>query len=514
VDRTVNSSSDPFVVSSDPSSLTVGQRLGRYELLAPIERGGMGQVWVARLRGARGFHKLVAVKTLLSLRGEEERMERMLLEEARIASLIQHSNVVQTLELGEHEGTLYLVMEWVDGEPLSEVLAVAERCGGVPLLVAVNLIGQTLRGLQAAHELCDDTGALLGVVHRDVSPHNVLVSYSGTAKLVDFGIAQAVNQRAIGESASEVQGKFPYLAPEQIMGGYVDQRTDLFAVGILLYLLTTGRHPFKDHAADGVLHNIMNEDPAIRPSLIKATYSRTLEAVVMKALDKDRDRRWPSAEEMRLALERGVPQAFSLGFESQMRNFMADTVGDRAAAKRDALRRAELAADEYLLQENAALDKENAVLDAHAAPSAGSLRAILIDQEVANGEATRPSSLPSPSRKNRASRAPTLRPVPLSARRVRWPQLAAGVALMVAALVLLALGLPSAPQSTATSPGTGMVDLTPPRAAPQIAVSVTGTLKSPSALRPAVASVALAPSAQIRAAPAPNAAKRPSTVQR
>jgi len=474
-------------VSSDPPSLSVGQRLGRYVLLAPIARGGMGQVWVARLRGARGFHKLVAIKTLLCLRGEEERMERMLLEEARLASLIQHSNVVQTLELGEHEGTLYLVMEWVDGEPLSEVLAAAEHCGGVPLLVAVNLIGQTLRGLQAAHELCDDTGALLGVVHRDVSPHNVLVSYSGTAKLVDFGIAQAVNQRT-SERASEVQGKFPYMAPEQIMGDFVDQRTDLFAVGILLYLLTTGRHPFKDHAADGVLHNIVSAEPAIRPSLLKATYSRTLEAVVMKALDKDRDRRWPSAEEMRLALERGVPQAFSLGFEAQMRAFMADVVGDRAAAKRDALRRAELAADEYLLKERAALEKESGAFDAGAAPSAGSLRAILIDQEAANDETARDEAKPS-SRQNRASGAPTLRPASPNARRTRWPWLAAAVALSAAALLLLALNLPRAPASTATSPGTGMVDLSPPRAAAPLVPSASRAAPSastaPSASAPA-----------------------------
>jgi hypothetical protein len=378
----------------------------------------------------------------------------------------------------------------------------------------VNLIGQTLRGLQAAHELCDDTGTLLGVVHRDVSPHNVLVSYSGTAKLVDFGIAQAVHQRAIGERATEVQGKFPYLAPEQIMGGFVDQRTDLFAVGILLYLLTTGRHPFKDHAADGVLHDIMNEEPAIRPSLIKATYSRTLEAVVMKALDKDRDRRWPSAEEMRLALERGVPQAFSLGFESQMRGFMADMVGDRAAAKRDALRRAELAADEYLLQESVALEKESVALEANAAPSAGSLRAILIDQGAAN-DAAAPSS-----RQNRASRAPTLRPLPFTSRRVRWPWIAIGVALS-AALVLLALNLPSATQATATSAGTDMIDLTPRRAAPQSAVSGSRrTAQSPSALPPAIAlraaivSGAPASSVQIRVAPAPSAAKLSPAVQR
>lgn len=444
------SSSGQFV-SSAPSPLSTGQKLGRYELLTPIARGGMAQVWAARLRGARGFHKLVAIKTLLSVRGEEERMERLLLEEARIASLIHHSNVVQTSELGEHEGILYLVMEWVDGEPLSVVLAAAKHCGGIPLLVAVNLVGQTLRGLQAAHELCDDNGVPLGLVHRDVTPHNVLVSYSGIAKLLDFGIAQAANHGSSDRDSSQVQGKLAYMAPEQILGGAVDQRSDLFAVGILLYLLTTGRHPFKDESNVGVLDRIVNDEPAIRPSLIKPGYSRTLEAVVMKALDKACERRWPSAEEMRLALERGVPQAFSLGFEAQVRSFMADMVGDQAIAKREALRRAELAADSFA--------KESALLEVGAAPSAGSLRAILLDGDAA----------PVPGaarRKSRVSSAPTLRPPPtITARRgARWPWVAGGVALSAAALVWLALRLPSgASTAVAAPPGAGMVELTPRR---------------------------------------------------
>jgi eukaryotic-like serine/threonine-protein kinase len=439
-------------VSSDSSLLITGQKLGRYELLLPIARGGMGQVWVARLRGARGFHKLVAIKTLLCLRGEEERMERMLLEEARIASLIQHSNVAQTLELGDHEGTLYLVMEWVEGEPLTAILAAAEQQGGVPLLVAVNLIGQTLRGLQAAHELIDAAGGALGVVHRDVSPHNILVTYSGVVKVVDFGIAQMVSQQASSNDAGEVQGKFGYMAPEQIMGGTVDQRTDLFAVGVLLYLLTTGRHPYKDHAADGSLHDIVSEEPAVRPSLLKPGYSRTLEAVVMKALDKDRERRWPSAEEMRLALERGMPQAFSLGFESQLRSFMSDAVGDRASSKRDALRRAELEADLYLAE--SALPNE-----AGPASSAGSLRAILIDQACV--ESAAPSS--------RRSSAPTERPAfqaVRTKRTVRWPLAAGAIAISVSALVSLALRVPSAASGSVSSPGSGMVELGPPRAVP------------------------------------------------
>jgi len=199
-------------LNDSPTPLKAGDMLGRYELLAAVARGGMGQVWVGRLRGARGFQKLVAVKTLLAVRGDDERMERMLLEEARIASLVQHANVVQTLELGEHDGTLYLVMEWVDGDSLSYLRTCAEQRGGFPIAMAVNLVAQTLRGLQAAHELKDESGTPLGVVHRDVSPHNVLVSYSGVAKLLDFGIAKAMNQPTSATETGEIKGKFAYMA--------------------------------------------------------------------------------------------------------------------------------------------------------------------------------------------------------------------------------------------------------------------------------------------------------------
>ncbi len=427
--------------------LHTGKKLGRYELLAPVARGGMGQVWAARLRGARGFHKLVAIKTLLPGPGDAALMEQKLLDEARIAALIQHSNVAQTLELGEQDGTLYLVMEWVDGEPLSQVVASAEQAGGVPLLVAVNLVAQALRGLQAAHELSDQAGVRMGVVHRDVSPHNILVSYAGSAKLVDFGIAKTT-ARAQALPESKIEGKVGYMAPEQILGGPIDQRTDLFAMGVILYTLTTGRHPFAAADSPGTLANIVGEDPVVRPSLVKANYSRTLEAVVMKALDKERDRRWPSAEEMRLALQRGVPQAFELGFEAQLRTFMADTVGERGLRKREALRRAEVVVDAGALEPSSA----------SSASSVTSLRAISID----TGEVRRESVAP------RTSRLPTLRP--LLARSVPPPRLRRPLLVGLAAAAAMVLGLvwwraPTSAPSVASAPAAGMVELAPARSA-------------------------------------------------
>ena len=375
--------------------MRAGQTLGRYELLAPVAKGGMGQVWAGRLRGARGFQKLVAIKTLLAARADVERFERMLFEEARIASLIQHSNVVQTMELGEHHGALYLVMEWVDGDPLSYLLTASQGAGGIPLLVAVHLVAQTLRGLQAAHELRDEAGALLGVVHRDVSPHNVLVSYAGVAKLVDFGIAKAMNQASSSTTTGEIKGKFAYIAPEQILGAEVDQRADLFAVGIMLYLLTSGRHPFKNHDSAGVLHSISSEEPAASPRLVQPDYSPALEAVVMKALNKQRDQRWSSAEEMRTALEHAMPEAFALGADTRVRDFISATLGERAARKREALRRAEAAF------RGRVADSGGLAAVQGSAQSASSLRAVSVDTSA-------DKEIPAP----RLSKAPNMRPAP------------------------------------------------------------------------------------------------------
>jgi len=474
----------------DPLRLHTGQKLGRYELLAPVARGGTGQVWVARLRGARGFNKLVAIKTLLPAPGDALLMEQKLLEEVRVAALIQHSNVAQTLELGEQQGTLYLVMEWVDGEPLSNVIESAAQGGGVPLLVAVNLIGQALRGLQAAHEHCDDTGARRSVLHRDVSPDNILVSYSGIAKLVDFGIARAKRQdRTLGRD-NRVERRFGYAAPEQVTGGVVDQRSDLFAVGVTLYQLTTGRHPFQGTDSAATLRNIVSDEPAPRPSALKTNYSRTLEAVVMKALEKDRDRRWPSAEEMRLALQRGVPQAFELGFEAQLRTFMADTVGERGTRKRETIRRAEIVVDAGAGEASGGTSSS----------SVTSLRAIAVNTAGAG----RNDSVP-PTPAPRRSLMPTLRPLlshSVPPPHLRRPLLITGLA--AAALVFGALWLRASARtpSVAAAPTTDMVDLSPPRpASPRPALS-------PSAA-PA-ASAALSPSASASAGAASKKRSRPA----
>src|SRR4051812_43305523 len=271
--------------------LTAGQMLGRYELLMPIAKGGMGDVWAARLNGSRGFRKLVAIKTILrSL--EHADQEQMLFQEAVLASQIHHPNVAETLELGEHEGTLYLVMELVSGESLRFILHEAQALGGLPLSVSINLIGQICRGLAAAHDLRDKDGERVGLVHRDISPPNIMITEAGTVKIVDFGVATTSSSG--GDGAGEIKGKISYLAPEQLRGVALDARVDVFATGILLYLLTVGRHPFRAASDSSTLMRILSKEPATTPSVLVEDYPDALEQIVMRALHKDRQERFQS----------------------------------------------------------------------------------------------------------------------------------------------------------------------------------------------------------------------------
>ncbi|MCA9647064.1 MAG: serine/threonine protein kinase, partial [Myxococcales bacterium] len=165
-----------------------GQTLGRYEFLVPIAQGGMAAVWAARLHGTRGFSKTVAIKTMLPTISDDPMFEQMFLDEATIASNIRHPNVVQIQDLGEQNDILYLVMEWVDGEPLSAIRRAAAKEGGIPRNIAVRIVADACAGLHAAHELKDETGEPLGLVHRDISPQNILLTFDGQVKIVDFGV--------------------------------------------------------------------------------------------------------------------------------------------------------------------------------------------------------------------------------------------------------------------------------------------------------------------------------------
>jgi serine/threonine protein kinase len=356
-----------------------GHVLGRYELLLRVAQGGMARVWAARLHGTRGFRKLVAVKTILPGVADGERLEQMLLEEATLASGIHHPNVVDTLELGEQDGVLFMALEWVDGEPLTLVMHEAQKIGGLPLPLAVNLIMQACKGLHAAHELTDDSGAPLGVVHRDISPHNILVTYTGIAKVVDFGIAKATQRSSDLTEAGEVKGKLAYMAPEQVRGRPVDRRADVFALGTLLYTITTGHHPWKGEHPGETTERLISDRPATPPSALRDDYPDALELAVLKALEKDPDKRFPTAASMLAALEDALPSSLESNAEARIAEFMKALIGPRGLERRKQIRLA-----------GELLDQRRALTGITLTGSSGSTSAVAVD---ASGSVSRMSAV-------------------------------------------------------------------------------------------------------------------------
>ncbi len=344
-----------------------GDLLGRYELLLPIAKGGMAEVWLARLSGTRGFRKIVAIKTILRGAIDDARMEQMFIEEATLASQIHHPNTVDIFDFGDHEGTLFIAMEWVEGEPLNVIVAEAGKKGGLPMPVALNVLGQACKGLHAAHELRDEAGRPLGIVHRDISPQNIIVSYSGTVKVLDFGIAKATSQASTLTEAGEVKGKFAYMSPEQVSGGALDRRSDIFSLAVLGYMLTTGRHPFRGENAAETVRNIYSTDPAVAPSSFIADYPKPLEAALLRALEKKPEKRWQTAHDFLAALEEAAPECLENSFEVELARFMKETLGHKQTERRQQLR---------LAEETSGKESSGMLL---ASTSNGSLGAVSID---------------------------------------------------------------------------------------------------------------------------------------
>ncbi|MCC6214515.1 MAG: serine/threonine protein kinase [Polyangiaceae bacterium] len=324
-----------------------GQTLGRYEFLVPIAQGGMAAVWAARLKGTRGFSKTVAIKTMLPTISDDPHFEQMFLDEAGILARIRHPNVGEIFDLGEQDDLLYIVMEWVDGEPLSAIRrAAAKAQQAIPLNVGVKVIQDACAGLHAAHELRDDGGLLLNLVHRDVSPQNLLVTFDGVVKVVDFGVARVADRGAEHTDAGQIKGKPSYMSPEQAMGQVVDRRTDVFALGIVLYQLTTGKHPFRGENDGSTLHNIVSDRPVMPPRSLDPEYPKPLEAVVMRALDRDPSKRYQTAAELEVALDRAFPPTMPRVRSEDVGRYVNGLLGSRGEERRAALREAIRLADE------------------------------------------------------------------------------------------------------------------------------------------------------------------------
>ncbi len=278
------------------------QRLGHYELLHPLGTGGMAEVFKARAIGPAGFERDVVVKRILPAYGRDEDFVRMFTDEARILGLIHHPNVVQAFEFGEDDGTLYLALEYVEGPSLSRILRALRAANRrMPPAIAAYIGREICRALDCVHRLQDENGTRLEVVHRDVTPSNIIVTPWGGVKLLDFGVAKFTSA-ARSTRAGTVKGKPAYLAPEQLEGKPIDGRVDLFALGIVMHEMLSLQHLF---AGDSDLHTAKKIMEMKIPGLTahRQDVPEELERIVMRALERDRRDRFSTAGEMARALD-------------------------------------------------------------------------------------------------------------------------------------------------------------------------------------------------------------------
>lgn len=325
-----------------------GHTLGRYELLVPIAQGGMAVVWAARMKGTRGFQKTVAVKTMLPELSEDPQFEEMFLAEAGLASRIKHPHVCEILDLGEQDGLIYIVMEWIDGEPLSQLARSARQKGGVPILIALRLVLNAALGLHAAHELKDENGKLVGLVHRDVSPQNILVTYDGVVKIVDFGVAKASSELSNAATKDgQLKGKVPFMSPEQALGKDIDRRTDVFALGIVLFQLIAAKHPFRGDNDMITLRRICDKDPSPTLASVVPDCPPALNDLVAKALAKEADERFESMADFARGIDRAIAELKMQGLpDEDVTGFVKAMLGERAEKRRAAIREGIKTADE------------------------------------------------------------------------------------------------------------------------------------------------------------------------
>ncbi len=268
------------------------QQFGEYHLLEKIATGGMAEVWRARAYGMAGFEKILVIKKVLDTLSKDDEFIKLFIDEARISVQLLHVNIVQVFDLGEVDGTYYMAMEYVHGLDLARVIARSKPLGAVPIALALFVVAEVCKALQFAHERADEEGKPLHIVHCDISPQNILLSYAGEVKITDFGISRAAFQASGLHDV--IRGKYAYMSPEQVDGKLLDGRSDIFSLGIILFELLTGRRLFKAKTRDETLARVRRaEVPSLRA--YRPEISDDLEAVVLKALALRKEDRHPSA---------------------------------------------------------------------------------------------------------------------------------------------------------------------------------------------------------------------------
>ncbi len=275
------------------------EEFGKYHLLERIATGGMAEVYRARQYGMAGFERIVVIKRILDNLSQDEQFVQLFIDEARIAVNLLHTNIVHVLELGKEGDAWYIAMEYVHGLDLARLYARARKQGDIPIGIACFIVSEMLKGLAFAHERRGEDGEPLNIVHCDVSPQNVLISFAGEVKLTDFGISRAAFQTPGLHQV--IRGKYAYMSPEQVEGRELDARSDLFSTGIVLYELLTGRRLFKARTREETLARVRRaEVPS--PRGFRSEISEDLEDILLTALARRREDRFSSAAEFHEAL--------------------------------------------------------------------------------------------------------------------------------------------------------------------------------------------------------------------
>ena len=278
-------------------------QFGKYSLFERIGRGGMAEVYKGRIQGPAGFERVFVVKRILPHLSDDTSFIKMFVEEAKLSARLNHPNIVHIFELGAVEGEYFISMEYIRGHDLSETMRAIWKALGPPRPELVSYIGREVcRGLAYAHNLADENGRPLGMIHRDVSPSNVMLSYEGAVKMLDFGIAKALGDGAEQTKSGTMKGKYAYMAPEQTEGENIDNRSDIFACGIVLHEVLTGRRLFKGQNDVQTIERVRRCDVP-PPSAQNPGVPPELDDIVLKALQRDPARRWSNAADMADALD-------------------------------------------------------------------------------------------------------------------------------------------------------------------------------------------------------------------
>jgi eukaryotic-like serine/threonine-protein kinase len=456
------------------------QRLDRYELVAELASGGMATVFLGRILGAGGFQRFVAIKRLHPHLASEQEFVEMFLDEARLAASIHHPNVVPILEVGTSDRGYYLVMEYIEGDTLARLLArAATSRQRIPVPIVLRIMLDTLAGLHAAHELKDDNDQHLSLVHRDVSPQNILVGINGTARITDFGVARAAT-RLSSTRSGQLKGKLAYMAPEQARGGQIDRRADLFALGTVLWEVLADKRLFKGEGEADTLNRVLFEPiPKVRD--IDPEIPVELEAVTMKSLDRDPEKRFPTSAAFADELEKAARIAASIASVREVADYVQKVLGQDISQQREAVR-AWLAQSEPSRTE---LDDRDIIIGVGGSTTTSS-SAVSIPPKTLSATQASSGLLSEITRARRKRRD-----------RILW----GGAAVSVAIVGAILLGMPRSDDGSEASTAAGSSSSPPPPSAhaavPQAApavppASTVVAMPPPTALPPPTASATVA----------------------